>query len=141
MKLKRFYLLISSLLVFSYYDFVYAENNNGHMIEAAFVTFATANYFPLLEVLIKSVHEFSTRPIIAYGINSDIPFSVEKYPQLIKRRIDDLQYGAMPLIYYQKFNTILKSNIKYGVYVEADDIVNYAVDDLFEYCKTIEKYP
>jgi hypothetical protein len=114
------------------------QQNCTEQIEEAFVSFATENYFPLLEVTIESIHAFSTRPIIAYGINADIPFDTNKYPRLIKRRIDK---PANMNIYFEKLNCIIQSNVKYGVYVEADDIVNYCVDELFEHCKKIEKYP
>lgn len=114
--------------------------NTQAFIENGFVTFATANYFQLLEVLIKSIHIFSEHPVIAYGINEDIPFSTDKYPKLIKKRID-LTSIKFPHIFYQKPNIILKSNIKYGIYIEADDIANFEIDNLFEWCKTIEEFP
>jgi hypothetical protein len=107
-------------------------------IPEAFVTFATENYFSLLEVTIKSIHAFSIRPIIAYGINADIPFDTNKYPRLIKRRIDE---HAGLNIYFQKFNIIIQSNVTYGIYIESDDIANYRVDDLFKQCRKIKAYP
>lgn len=130
---KNYYLIFSLILSI---NFVKAEK-----INEAFVTFATKNYFPLLEVTIASVHEFSTRPIVAYGINDDIPFDNIKYPRLIKRRIDDELMGKWPLIYFEKFNIILQSEVENGIYIESDDIVNYRVDDLFSLCRFIGKYP
>jgi hypothetical protein len=109
------------------------------LIEEGFVTFATSNYFSLLKVLLDSVKEFSTRPIVAFGINDDIPFSTEEYPFLIKRRID-LNLNEI-CIYYQKPRVIAESNLLYGIYVEADDILNEGVDELFEVAKSLEEYP
>lgn len=106
-------------------------------IEEGFVSFATPSYFGLMEVLIESIHAFSTRPIIVYGIDADIPFSNEKYPRLIKRRLYDLQSD----IYAQKGRIILESGLRYGIYVEADDIVNQGVDDLFTWCRKSHAYP
>lgn len=104
-----------------------------------FVTFATSNYFDLLKVTLDSAHEFSTRPVIAYGINADIPFSTTEYPRLIKRRIDvDL---SKTHIFFIKVRIILESGLDYGVYIEADDILNNGVDALFDLCKTIKEYP
>lgn len=104
-----------------------------------FVTFATSNYFDLLKVTLDSAHAFSTRPVIAYGINADIPFSTTEYPRLIKRRIDvDL---SKTHIFFIKVRIILESGLDYGVYIEADDILNQGVDSLFDTCKTIKKYP
>jgi len=51
----------------------------------AFVSVTTENYLPVAEFLVKSVNEFSSIPIILYGVNCDIDFD---YPCLIKKRID-----------------------------------------------------
>ncbi len=109
------------------------------VIEEGFVTFATADYFPLLEVTLESVHEFSTRPIVAYGVNADIPFSTEQFPRLIKKRVNvDLSrlniFAIKPWI-------LLDVNIKYGVYIEADHIANAHVDDLFDFAHAVKEYP
>ena len=57
-------------------------------IDEAYVTFSTANYFPLVEVLIQSVEAFSSHPIVVIGVNADVPFSSQRYPHMIKRRMD-----------------------------------------------------
>lgn len=111
-------------------------------IEEGFVSFATRSYFDLLEVMLDSVHYFSTRPVIVYGINDDIPFSTQKYPRLIKRRIDvDYKFLMRPRIFYQKPNIIQKCGIKYGIYIEADDILNYGVDNLFAIARKVKNTP
>lgn len=101
-------------------------------MEEAFVTFATDNYFHLLKITLDSVKAFSKKSIIAYGINSDVPFSTEEYPMLTKRRFDmDRQTLA---VYFQKPNIIIdsiKKGLKRGVYIEADDVLNKDVDMLF----------
>lgn len=104
----------------------------------AWITFATSNYFELLEVTIASAHAFSSRPIIAVGVNADIPFSQEKYPRLIKKRIN---LDNLSFIFYQKPRIMLESGLKYGVYIEADDILNRGCDDLFEYARLEREYP
>lgn len=114
---------------------LYAQNS----VNEGFVTFATSNYFDLLKVTLDSAHQFSTRPVIAYGINADIPFEAADYPRLIKRRLDvDL---SKVHIFFIKVRIILESGLDYGVYIEADDILNKGVDTLFDVCKTIENYP
>lgn len=107
--------------------------------EEAWIVFATSNYFELLEVTIASEHEFSSRPIIAVGVNDDIPFSSEKYPRLIKKRVDqDLKKLS---IFYQKPKVILESGLTYGIYIEADDILIKGCDDLFGYAYEVKNYP
>lgn len=108
-------------------------------IEEGFVTFATANYFPLLKVLLDSHKAFSTRPIVAFGINADIPFGNEEYPLLIKKRFDvDLRNEN---IFWQKPKSILYSEIRYGIVVEADDVLNDGIDNLFVQTRLIKNYP
>lgn len=51
----------------------------------AFISVTTENYLPVTEFLVKSINEFSSIPIILYGINCDIDFD---YPCLIKKRVD-----------------------------------------------------
>ena len=63
----------------------------------AFVTFSNnaPTYLALLKVLLDSVHAFSTRPIIAYGIDVDLNIDVKEYPRVIKRRIKQSDCGPV----------------------------------------------
>jgi hypothetical protein len=113
--------------------------NNSSVPKEAWIAFATSNYFDLLEVTIASVHDFSTKPIIVVGVNADIPFSNEKYPNMIKKRVDaDLNKFS---IFYQKPRIILESGLEYGVYIEADDILNSGCDNLFNFAYEEREYP
>ena len=60
----------------------------GGEIKEGFVCYATENYFPILQVMLDSVKAFSNRPVVAFGVNADIPFSLEEYPFLIKKRVN-----------------------------------------------------
>lgn len=106
-------------------------------IEEGFVTFATPNYFGVLEVLLESVHHFSTRPIVVFGVGCDIPWSTQRFPRMIKKRLDNCQGN----IFAQKPRIMLESGLKYGVYVEADDIANQGVDKLFEWAHMVKDFP
>ncbi|HEY2810910.1 MAG TPA: hypothetical protein VGJ00_05935 [Rhabdochlamydiaceae bacterium] len=123
--------LLSLLCCFSS---VHAEQE---VIEEGFVTLATPNYFGILETLVESVHIFSTRPVIAYGLGADIPLSVEKYPRLIKRRLYDVEEDA----FAQKSRSMIESGLRQGIWVDADLIVNQGVDTLFTLCKKISRFP
>jgi len=129
-KLSFFFTLFALLLTAS---------SHADSPREAWVVYATENYFPLLEVTIASIHEFSTRPVIAVGVNADIPFSQEKYPRLSKLRIEaDLNER---FIYYYKPVAILAADLDYGIYLDADAIVNKDCDDLFQYCYEVETHP
>jgi hypothetical protein len=76
------------------------ELNNTNISEQpkeAFVTFCNNEtmYLALFKVLLDSVHAFSTRPIIAFGIDVDLDFDVKQYPRLIKRRIKQSDCGPV----------------------------------------------
>jgi hypothetical protein len=97
-----------------------------------FITFSDNNpkYLALLTNLLDSVHYFSSRPIIAYGIDVDLDVDVNKYPRLIKRRLKKKDCG--PSIYFCKIHAIIESKLDYGVHLEADSVVNWNVDILFD---------
>lgn len=108
-------------------------------IEEAFVAFATSNYFPCLKVLLDSVKAFSTRKIVVFGLNADIPFSTDEYPCLIKKRIDvDLKKVSA---YHWKPRILLESGVRYGIYIDSDLILNEGVDELFKQCRQVKDYP
>jgi hypothetical protein len=72
-------------------------NSNISQPKEAFVTFSNNNptYLSLLYVLLDSVHAFSTRPIIAYGIDVDLNIDLNKYPRVIKRSIKQSDCGPV----------------------------------------------
>ncbi|CAF3576061.1 unnamed protein product [Rotaria socialis] len=98
----------------------------------AFVTFSNNNpeYLALLTNVLDTVHLFSTRPIIAYGVDVDLDLDTVKYPRLIKRRLSQKDCG--PSIYFCKIYAIVESQVDYGIYIEADTLVNWNVDILFD---------
>ncbi|CAF5160114.1 unnamed protein product, partial [Rotaria magnacalcarata] len=98
----------------------------------AFVTFSNNNpkYLALLTKVLDTVHLFSTRPIIAYGVDVDLDLDTVRYPRLIKRRLSQKDCG--PSIYFCKIYAIVQSQVDYGIYIEADTLVNWNVDILFD---------
>jgi hypothetical protein len=66
----------------------------------AFVTFSNnqPSYLALLKVLLDSVHAFSTRPIIAYGVDVDLDIDTKQYPRAIKRRLKQSDCGPVRYI-------------------------------------------
>ncbi|UJR25605.1 hypothetical protein I4U23_006949 [Adineta vaga] len=97
-----------------------------------FVTFSDNNprYLSLLSNLLDSVHEFSTRPVIAYGIDVDLNIDTKKYPRLIKRKLRRADCG--PSIFFCKIHAIVDSKLDYGIHLEADSVVNWNIDILFD---------
>ncbi len=127
---------MKTILCFLFPLYLFAEE----LIEEAFVTFGNRAYFPLIEVLIESVEAFSSRPIIVIGINDDVPFSTEKHPSLIKRRID-LDGATGRRIMFEKPRILLEAHVRNGVYVDADVILNEGCDALFAQCQRVKQLP
>lgn len=98
----------------------------------AFVTFSNnqPTYLALLKIFLDSVHTFSTRPVIAYGVDVDLDINTTQYPRVIKRRLAQSDCG--PSVYFCKIHAIVSSGVDYGVLMETDDIVNYDIDVLFD---------
>lgn len=133
---RRFQLLF--VVLFSISHSIHADEVEPYP-EEGWVVFANESYFPLLEVAIAGLHTFSTRPVVAVGINADIPFSLEKYPRLIKKRID-VDLNAR-LVYFYKPQAILAADLEYGIYLDADALVNKGCDKLFEEARRVKDYP
>ncbi|UJR25606.1 hypothetical protein I4U23_006950 [Adineta vaga] len=102
------------------------------MPKEAFVTYIdnSENYRDLLAQLLISIHHFSTRPVIAYGFNIDLNFDTKKYPRLIQRRLNRSDCGES--IFFCKIHAIIESKLDYGVQIDADSVVNWNIDLLFD---------
>lgn len=106
--------------------------NRSHYPKEAFVTITNSqkNYIELLDVLLDSVHLFSTRPIIIFAIDFDLKINSTRHSRVIIERISQKDCGST--IFACKFLAIISSEVKYGVQLEADSVVNYNIDLLFD---------
>lgn len=101
-----------------------------------FVSFTDENMLDISEYLVKSLNVFSDDKIILYSVNCDIPFN---YPNLIKRRID---YNIKDVIFLKPY-IILESlkEVENAIFIDADVIVNYNINDLWNFHKEINNFP
>lgn len=105
--------------------------------EQYFVSYCDEKFEPVIQCLVESLNEFSTRKVIVYSVNFDISFD---YPNLIKRRYNSTNKDVIwlnPSIILQAF----KDGVNEGIFLDADQVVNYNVDDLWEYQKRTNEYP
>jgi hypothetical protein len=100
----------------------------------AFVTHADASYLRLSEILVRGLAHFSTRPVVVYGVGTDVDYDA---PNLIRRRLDD-RPGE---IYCSKFRILAECGLERGVYLDADHVPNRGIDSLFEACRQAADYP
>ncbi|UJR23310.1 hypothetical protein I4U23_026325 [Adineta vaga] len=135
--------IVCSLGIYVFYNSYISQSSTNHdkqislkssskSIKEAFVTFCNNNpaYIALLKNVLDSVHLFSTRPIIIYGIDMDLNIDSQKYPRLVRRRLKQRDCGRS--IYFCKLAAIVDSQVEYGIYIETDTLVNWNVDILFD---------
>jgi len=114
--------------------------SQGVMLEEAFISFCTcgSKYEPLAFILLQSLHEFSTRPLVMYWVDCEPQFNVTQFPRLINRHITSCPIHNA----FAKIKAILLGEIKYAVYIDVDNVVNTRIDDLFDMCRRFaHKYP
>ena len=118
---------------------------NGWFKEA-YVSYVDGNpdspYVDMATELIKSVHYFSTRPIVVFVFGEFVPnvWTPKRFPRLVV-----LQSGGLPqenYIYrsfnFNKIRAILLSKVKHGgVFLEADSWILPGADALFD---TVQKH-
>ena len=89
-----------------------------------------SNYVQLLDVLLDSIHWFSTRPAIVFSIDFQLPHNRTRHPRVTIERISQSECG--PNVYACKLFAMIASEVNFGVQLDVDSVVNYPIDLLFE---------
>jgi len=94
----------------------------------------------IIEKLVVSLLNVSTRKIIVYGINCKVPFN---YPNLIKREYVSPVKSEHDKWFWKQQTCIevLKEKFNNYVWVDGDIIANYNIDNISNYFKDIINYP
>jgi FkbM family methyltransferase len=106
-----------------------------------FVTAGNLPYMPVIEMLAKSIFEFSKCKILVYGIDCDVPFD---YPNIIKKRISPPKHSEHDKWYWKHYACIesIKENYEKFVWIDGDSIINYNFDNgIKNYFNDLENYP
>jgi len=106
----------------------------------AYVTCGDIGYMPLIETMVQSLLEFSTRKVIVYGINCEVPFD---YPNLIKRRIDPPYHSKHDKWYWKQQSCIqsLSEGFQNYIWIDGDVVANHNIDTLSNHFNEITNYP
>ena len=129
--------------------------------DKAYVYVADEKYFQIVEASVKSIREFSNKPIIVYLINSDLKIEVENV-QTIRWDVN-LPESSTPLfntdadnfyidrtnstiykILIQRINVVrhaLENFAKTVAYVDSDSVATPHVDSIFDMYDEEAKYP
>ena len=107
-------------------------SHRDHYPKEAFVIFTNQQkqYVALLDVLLDSIHLFSSRSVIVFTVDFDLMINRTRHSRLFTERIAQNDCG--PNIYACKIYAMIASEVQYGVQIDVDSVVNYHVDLLFE---------
>ena len=116
------------------------EKNDDFDNDFAYVTCGNIGYMPLIETMVQSLLEFSTRKVIVYGINCDVPFD---YPNVIKRRIDPEPYSEHDKWYWKQQVCIESLNEGFAnyIWIDGDIVANHNIDTLANHFVELTNYP
>lgn len=123
-----------------------SEDNNPLLnSDKFFITYANPNYFDILFYLIKGLNMYSEIPVIIYIVNNKNNLLLDKFKEfknIILRNISskDHIWATKFTIMIDSINFIKKENTKF-IFLDADTIVNYSIDELFNYSHKVTNIP
>ncbi|CAJ1415846.1 unnamed protein product [Effrenium voratum] len=119
-------------------------------LEEAFVNFIGSSpsgtkWARINEQLIRSVHLFSTRPVVVvhFGMVRPAEWDPSKYPRLVVLHAAPFPTSVFRRFDLNKFRSLLVARVKTGVQLDADQFVAPGVDRLFALARQegSEDYP
>jgi hypothetical protein len=87
----------------------------------------------MVEMLVISVHEFSTRPIVVvhFGMSAPLDWTVAKFPRMVLLHMAPLPANSGRSFNFNKMRAMIVARIRVGVQLDADQFVAPGVDALF----------
>jgi FkbM family methyltransferase len=106
----------------------------------AWVTCGNLGYMPIIQKLAESLLEFSTRKLIVYGIDCDVPFSL---PNVISHRLKVPNQSIYDKWYWKQYACIEAFNESPSqfIWLDGDIIANHTIDKLADHFSEVENYP
>jgi len=88
----------------------------------------------MTEELIKSVHAFSSKPIVVvhFGFSTPTDWTAEKFPQLVLLHAAPIPANAGRSFNFNKFRAMMLSRVRVGVQLDSDQFVAPGVDAIFQ---------
>jgi FkbM family methyltransferase len=111
-----------------------------YLDDFAWVTCGNLGYMPIIQKLAESLLEFSTRKLIVYGIDCDVPFSL---PNVISHRLTVPYHSIHDKWYWKQYACIeaLNESPSRFIWVDGDIIANHTIDKLADHFSEVENYP
>jgi FkbM family methyltransferase len=112
----------------------------NNLQDFAWVTCGNLEYMPIIQKLAESLLEFSTRKIIVYGIDCDVPFSL---PNVIARKLEVPYHSEKDKWYWKQYACIqsLSEEFENFIWVDGDVVANYNIDQIESHFNRLTDYP
>jgi hypothetical protein len=119
-------------------------------IPEAFVTYVRANgnkakVAAQEDVLVRSIHHFSHKPVVVALFGSYLPesFKVNKFPNLVVMQGRDCHDYTDESFNFNKMTSMIFTKVRAGMVLDADQFVNAGVDKMFPRIseETTKEYP
>lgn len=106
----------------------------------AWVTCGNLEYMPLIQKMAESMLEFSSRKVIVYGVDCDVPFSL---PNVISRRLEIPSHSEHDKWYWKQYACLASLTEEFDnfIWVDGDVIANYTIDTISSYFSKLTNYP
>lgn len=111
--------------------------DNSGWAERGFVNYYAGppggRHTKMTEELVKSVHLFSSAPIIVFhfGFSTPTHWTAEKFPQLVLFHASPIPASALRSFNFNKFRAMMLSRVRIGVQLDSDQFVAPGVDAIF----------
>lgn len=114
--------------------------SNDNSNDFAWVTCGNLNYMPVIQALAESLLEFSTRKLIVYGIDCEVPFDL---PNVISKRLDIPYHSQHDRWYWKQHACLASFNEEFEkfIWIDGDVVVNYNIDEISKYFTKLTNYP
>ena len=123
------------------------ENNELLKSDKFFITYANPAYFEILYNLIKGLEFYSEIPVIIYVVNIPnkkilLPNKFKEFNNIIIRYVSskDHIWATKFTIMIDSINYIKNINANF-VYLDADTLVNYSIDQVFNFSHKVINVP
>ncbi|CAE8630094.1 unnamed protein product [Polarella glacialis] len=117
----------------------YQNLYRGGWLEEAFVNFVAGaptggKWAKINEQLVRSVHVFSTRPVVIvhFGMSTPKEWDAKKYPRLVVMHAAPFPADSERRFDLNKFRSLLLSRVRTGIQLDSDQFVAPGVDALFQ---------
>lgn len=119
---------------------IVTANRIEYSSDFAWVTCGNEKYMSLIQKLAQSLNRFSSRKLIVYGIDCEVP---DMGPNVIGKRISIPYHSEHDKWYWKQYACLesLKEDFDKFIWVDGDVVANHNIDSIVKYFGLVDNYP